>query len=127
MKRQLIKNPVLDKVTKRFIKRGFQVNGNKLSGTLKIKKIRSYPTGMSWSPFAYEVDIIFEGNLYANCGQGSAWLDSSVLTKEHISKIKVNKFIKKEVKDIVIDSLNLFGIQELKYYDQFVINKVSWV
>lgn len=127
MKKQLVKNPITDKLTKKFSNRGFNANTNKLSGVLSIKKVRSYDTGISFCPLVFDVDIIFKGKIYAFHNGKAEWLDSTIASLPSISKIKLNKFIKKQITDTVIDTLHLFGISQLPNSVDFKISKVTWI
>lgn len=75
-----------------------------------------------------EVDVIFEGSIYVNFNRKKDWYSSSVMTDVfpnagRVSKIKVNRFIRRNIFFDVKTYLKYFDI-ELPYYD--LIKKIIW-
>ncbi len=92
---------------------------------LKIKKVRKYKTEWSWAPFFHEVDIIFEGKIYASIGGQSDWLSCEILSKNGISKIKLNKFFRRKLEDSVESFCELVGL-DVKSYGSIKIKNIIW-
>ena len=135
MKPQLKKNTTLDKIVKKFYSRGFQFVDERIKGQLKIKKVRVYEdrTGhrgnFTFCSRQYEVDFIFEGELMAiNPDNGNLeWLKSDVVNNPNVSKIKVNKVLRRKLENRGLDIMELFGVEEVKYYGMVKLKKVSWI
>lgn len=98
------------------------VKGGRLSGSAYVKKIRKYDAGNKYSPFFYEVDIIFVGEMFARIDKNSTWLTSEIMERKGVSKIKVNKIIRKDVEDAFRRASSLFNIPQW----DFTIKKVEW-
>lgn len=108
------------KVVKKFGNK-ISVSNSYLKGTFSIKNYRQY-THLD------EVDIIFEGFIYVNYNRKKEWYSSSVMTDVFpnggkVSKIKVNRFIRRNIFFDVKTYLKYFDI-ELPYYD--LIKKIIW-
>jgi len=135
MKPQLKKNTTLDKIVKKFYSRGFQFVDERIKGQLKIKKVRLYEDrtvhrgNFTFCSRQYEVDFIFEGELMAiNPDNGNLeWLKSDVVNNPNVSKIKVNKVLRRKLENRVLDIMELFGVEEVKYYGMVKLKKVSWI
>jgi len=106
------------KMIKRFSEREIASN-DFIKGSFVIKNWRKYT-------FRDEVDIEFSGEIYAKISMESTWLNSKILTnkKYSISKIKVNRFIRKKIFLDVKIYLAYFGINLKSYHD---IIKIKWV
>lgn len=128
MKPQLKKNTTLDKIVKKFYSRGFQFVDERIKGQLKIKKVRLYED-IIYRTRQYEVDFIFEGELMAiNPDNGNLeWLKSDVVNNPNVSKIKVNKVLRRKLENRVLDIMELFGVDEVKYYGMVKLKKVTWI
>lgn len=135
MKPQLKKNTTLDKIVKKFYSRGFQFVDERIKGQLKIKKVRLYedrtvhPGNFTFCSRQYEVDFIFEGELMAiNPDNGNLeWLKSDIVNYPNVSKIKVNKVLRRKLENRVLDIMELFGVDEVKYYGMVKLKKVTWI
>ena len=119
MKKELIKDQKLNTLIQKMNRRGVMV------GKLKIKKVRKYKTEWSWAPFFHEVDIIFEGKIYASVGSGSNWLSSEILSQNGISKVKLNKFFRRRLEDSVESFCELVGL-DVKSYGTIKIKNIIW-
>jgi len=94
------------------------VNNEYLKGTIRIVNYRRYS-------YRSEVDVTFEGQIYvAINGRKSDWHDTSVLTKYNISKVKLNRFLRKKSFTEVQNRLNYYGIT-LRVYNN--IKKIKWI
>lgn len=128
MKPQLKKNTTLDKIVKKFYSRGFQFVDERVKGQVKIKKVRLYED-IIYCTRQYEVDFIFEGELMAiNPDNGNLeWLKSDIVNYPNVSKIKVNKVLRRKLENRVLDIMELFGVEEVKYYGMVKLKKVIWI
>jgi len=106
------------KMIKKFSERKIGCN-DYIRGNFVIKNWRKYQ-------FRDEVDIEFSGEIYAKIVMESNWLSSEILTnkKRQVSKIKVNRFIRKKIFLDVKIYLAYFGINLKTYHD---IIKIKWV
>ena len=135
MKPQLKKNTTLDKIVKKFYSRGFQFVDERVKGQVKIKKVRLYEdqtvsgSYVNYCTRQYEVDFIFEGELMAiNPDNGNLeWLKSDIVNYPNVSKIKVNKVLRRKLENRVLDIMELFGVDEVKYYGMVKLKKVTWI
>lgn len=97
------------------------VSNDSLRGTFTIKNYRKY----KYHP---EVDLIFEGEIYVTLNRKRDWYDSSVLNKvlsngARISKVKLNRFMRKKIMFEVKTYCNYFDV-DLTSYD--LIKKIIW-
>ena len=110
----------LQKVVHKF-SREIPVSNNKLKGTFTIKRYRKYM-------LRDEVDIIFEGKIFVNYMRKMDWYQSSILTETtkgwKISKIKLNRFIRRNIYKEIRLHLNYFDIPHFHSY--YNIIKVIW-
>jgi len=125
MKKELIKDQKLNTLIQKMNRRGVMVSNSQVDGKLKIKKVRKYKTEWSWAPFFHEVDIIFEGKIYASVGSGSNWLSSEILSQNGISKVKLNKFFRRRLEDSVESFCELVGL-DVKSYGTIKIKNIIW-
>lgn len=125
MEKELIKDPKLNTIVQKLSKKGVLVSNNQLDGVLKFKKIRKYKTDYSWAPYFHEVDVIFQGKIYASVGGKSEWLNNDILTKSGISKVKLNKFFRRKLEDSVESFCELVGL-DVKYCGSFKIKNIIW-
>ncbi len=125
MKKELIKDQKLNALIQKMNRRGIMVSSRQVEGKLKIKKVRKYKTEWSWAPFFHEVDIIFEGKIYASIGGQSDWLSCEILSKNGISKIKLNKFFRRKLEDSVESFCELVGL-DVKSYGSIKIKNIIW-
>jgi len=94
-----------------------QVENPKIKGKFTVIGYRQYYG--SWS----EIDIIFEGQIYCRLGPKVGWFGSSILKNDRVSKICVNRFIRRNLFTKVDLHSKLFGIS-LLHYSQ--IKKLKW-
>ena len=109
----------ITKVVKKFGNK-ISISNTYLRGTFTIKNYRKYS-------HLDEVDIIFEGEIHVNFNRKKDWYNSSIMTNPlpnvRVSKIKVNRFIRRNMFFDVKTYLKYFDI-ELPYYD--LIKKIIW-
>ena len=125
MKKELIKDQKLNTLIQKMNRRGVMVSNSHVDGKLKIKKVRKYKTEWSWAPLFHEVDIIFEGKIYASIGGQSDWLSCEILSKNGISKVKLNKFFRRRLEDSVESFCELVGL-DVKSYGTIKIKNIIW-
>lgn len=93
------------------------VKNDYLDGVIKIKNYRKYT-------HIHEVDVSFVGKIYVKVyREPRAWHDVSVLTKYNISKIKLNRFLRRGMLTEIQIRMNYFGAEIRDYYN---IQKVKW-
>jgi hypothetical protein len=69
--------------------------------------------------------VAFTGKMYGRMGRNpNVWLSSEVLNMERVSKIRINRFIKKSLVKKIESRLALFGL-ELRHYSE--IKKLKWI
>lgn len=116
-------NQLVKKVLKKYPKVVIRKK-DALDGVVYIKNIRWY------RHLGVEVDIEYHGKIFAKLGLQRQWFDSSIMTeKKHsgvyrVSKIKLNRFIRKSVFNDLKSYLGLFDI-DLRFYNY--IKKIKWV
>lgn len=87
-----------------------------LNGTISIKNLRVYSYHM-------EIDVEYSGKVFLRYARASKWYDSSIKNQKNISKIKLNRILKKYVINDITFQLNMFGLN-LKHWD--TIKKINW-
>ena len=97
--------------------KGFKVENNFVKGTVKLQNIRFY-----FGSYV-EVEVLFEGKLKARYFKVTDWFGTELLDFERISKIKINRKIKKSIYDDLRRKLKFFDIN-LTDYSQ--IKKIKW-
>jgi hypothetical protein len=95
-----------------------KINSSNLRGIYRIQNIRFYNFTVM------EVDIIFEGELYGRMYSKFDWLKSEILTNPRVSKIKINRRLRKNLQHEISRRLNYFGLPNLYNYD--LIKKINW-
>jgi hypothetical protein len=94
-----------------------RISNEYLDGVIKIKNYRKYH-------HIHEVDVCFVGKIHVKIyRQVKTWHDSSVLKKYNISKIKLNRFLRRTMLDEVQIRMNYFGVEIRDYYN---IQKIKW-
>lgn len=97
------------------------VDNKNMRGFFAIKNIRKYQ-------FRVEVDIVFKGEIQARIGRNLDWHDNSILNQElkgyKISKIKLNRFMRKSIFHEVKNYLKYYS-EELKNYSDII--KIKWL
>lgn len=87
-----------------------------LNGVISIKNFRKYHN-------RNEVDVVFTGKIFAKTGQTNEWHGTEVFRLNTISKIKLNRFLRKSCLLEVRIRMNYFGIRIKNYTD---IVKIDW-
>jgi hypothetical protein len=117
----LIQDTISKAIKKSLVKWGeFPIDNSCLRGTVTINNYRQYQ-------FRHEVDIEFKGEIFVRiANENIDWHDSSIVTcgKYRISKIKLNRFIRKSVLKEVCIRMNYFGVNIKEYQN---VNKIKWV
>jgi hypothetical protein len=108
----------IKKTVKKFSGNDISFTNGTLRGSFKITNFRKYP-------MHHEVDVEFNGELFAKISvlDGRRWLSSEIYGQKNISKIKVNKLIKKNILSDVRTNAAYFGI-EIKWIEN--IKKITW-
>jgi hypothetical protein len=106
------------KVLKKYSKVDVASYNENLRGSFVIKNYRKYK-------FHEEVDVEFNGEIFAKLNESpnSEWLNSSIYNKETISKVKVNRFIRRFLFNEVRDYCRYFGV-DIKFLTD--IKKINW-
>jgi hypothetical protein len=110
---------VIKKSLKKFSKREIASFNDRLRGSFTIFGFRKYQ-------FINEVDIEFNGEICArhNSSAVLTWFKSDIYNQNGVSKIKVNKLIKRAIFKEVKDQAAYFGIN-LRYIEE--IKKIKWI
>lgn len=95
----------------------------RLDGYCYIKKIRKYEMGNKYRPYTYQVDFVFVGKIFARVDSQSTWLTNEIMTRKNISKIKVNRMIRREIETSFRNRCGLFNISAW----DFDVKKVEWL
>lgn len=96
------------------------VDNKNMRGFFTIKNIRKYQ-------FRVEVDIVFKGEIQARIGRNPDWYNNTILNEETgytISKIKLNRFMRKSIFHEVKNNLKYYS-EELKNYSDII--KIQWL
>ena len=110
---------VTKKLLKKFSKKDIASFNDKIRGSFNIVGFRKYQ-------FTNEVDIEFNGEICArhNSFGNAKWFKSDIYGQNGVSKIKVNKLIKRSIFNEVKDQAAYFGIN-LRYIEE--IKKIKWI
>ena len=110
---------VIKKSLKKFSKKEIASFNDRLRGSFTIVGFRKYQ-------FINEVDIEFNGEICArhNSSAVLTWFKSDIYNQNGVSKIKVNKLIKRAIFKEVKDQAAYFGIN-LRYIEE--IKKIKWI
>ena len=94
------------------------ISSNVLQGSFSISNIRFYK-------YNIEVDVLFKGKMLGKMGKKpNSWLSSEILNQERVSKIRINRHIKKRLYDNVNSRLSIFGEGLFSYS---YIKKIKWI
>ena len=109
----------IKKALKKFSGNDISLSNGTLRGSFKIKNFRKYP-------MHHEVDIEFKGELFAKTSvlEGKRWYSSEIYGQKNISKIKVNKLIKRHILSEIKAHAVYFGIN-IKFTQN--LKKITWV
>ena len=120
MGRYLIQDTTSKAIKKSLKKWGeFPVNNGGLKGVIIIKNYRKYQ-------FRDEVDIEFRGEIFVRIvNENRCWYGNEILSnkKYRISKVKLNRFLRKAVLQEVRIRMNYFGVNIKEYQN---VNKIKW-
>lgn len=96
-----------------------QIENNKVKGGVRFVGYRKY----SWGE---QIDIEFIGSIHARTGYKLEWMNSSIMEDKgrKVSKVKVNRFIKKHCLSDIQIYLGYFGV---KIDDYSKITKLKWL
>jgi hypothetical protein len=121
MSRYVIENSETIQIKKLLKKFGeLSINNSRINGTIVIKNYRKYL-------FSQEIDIEFKGQIFAVIhGDKKTWFGSDSLNNSelNLSKIKVNRYLKKNALTDIQMRMRYFGV-ELGNYQS--ISKVKWI
>lgn len=95
----------------------FDIDNDNAKGKVNVIGYRKYQ-------FRDEFDIEFTGQIKARMNGKLEWVSSEVLKRKNISKIKVNRFIRREVFKILKPRVRYFSI-DLRWYSD--IKKLKWI
>lgn len=99
----------------------FNIDDERIKGVVEIIGYRKYAWGE-------EIDIKFTGKVSArmNYSDTPIWYDSSVMTDKgiNVSKVKINRLIKKRCFDNVKQRMHYFDVRIHTYS---VIKKIKWI
>lgn len=95
-----------------------QVSNVTLEGHLVISRYRQYT-------YYTEADVTFFGKIYCKIGTNRKWYTKDELfsAAKNISKIRLNRLIRKYIIKDLREHLTYFGV-EIKHYSQ--IKKINW-
>ena len=118
MGRYLIQNDYTKGVKKSLKKWGeIPISTNYLDGTITITNFRMYG-------LYSEVDVTFTGKIYVRIGREKRdWHSTTILKTHNISKVKLNRFLRKSSLFEVQVRMNYFGVDLRDYYN---IGKIKW-
>jgi len=121
MGRYLIQDTESKAIKKSLIKWGeFPVSNGALNGIIIIKNYRKYP-------HRHEVDIEFKGEIFVRIyNENRTWHTSDVLNdkKFRISKVKLNRYLRRNSLNDVQMRMRYFGVNVSDYQ---YISKVKWL
>jgi hypothetical protein len=92
------------------------VDDNSLKGTIKIVNHRKYQ-------FTSEIDIVFEGKILVIVNARETWIDYSFSNNHKVSKIKLNRYLRRKCYSHIKHRLNYFDILIRHNTD---IKKINW-
>jgi hypothetical protein len=121
-----IKDQEVSIINKTLPKLKVEVDDDGLKGSMTISKVRKYQPYADnikingRTPENWEIEIIFNGLLKGKLNKVE-WFSSEVLERKEVSKIRVNKIIRRKLYNFVESRLLFWGISDYK------IKKVTWV
>lgn len=121
---RMLKTPSA-KATSKIVKKygtKLPISNSYIKGDITIKNFRTYD-------YACEIDVSFEGEILVSYAGKKQWYGSSIMAVtstngRRVSKIKVNRFIKKNMFFELKTHLKYFDV-DLVYYD--LIKKITWI
>ena len=121
-----IKDQEVSVINKTLLNQKVEVDENGLKGSLTISRVRKYQPYTDnikingKTPENWEIEILFKGKLKGKLDK-LEWFSSEILDRKNVSKIRVNKIIKRQLYNFVETRLLFWGISDFK------IKKVIWV
>lgn len=121
-----IKDQEVSVLNKTLLKQKVEVDVDGLKGSLTISRVRKYQPHADnikingKTPENWEIEITFNGLLKGKLDKVE-WFSSVILERKNVSKIRVNKIIKRKLYNLVETRLLFWGIYDYK------IKKVTWV
>lgn len=98
-----------------------------IEGEILLQNVRFYKTSFKYDssfPYVLEVDVLFKGKIKARKAHNPLeWYSSKILKDNGVSKIKINRFIRKLIVDKIKNRLVYFGLGLNGYYE---IKKLNW-
>ena len=98
-----------------------------IEGKILLQNVRFYRTSFKYDssfPYLLEVDVLFKGKIRARKGHTSLeWYSSKIQKENGISKVKINRFIRKLIVDKIQNRLAYFGLKLNGHYE---IKKLNW-
>ena len=109
----------IKKIIKKFSGDKINPTNQKLRGSFKITNFRKYP-------FSDEIDIEFKGEIFAKTSLfgRQEWLSSEIYSQKGVSKIKINRLIKRHILSEIKAHAVYFGIN-IKFTQN--LKKITWV
>ena len=95
-----------------------------LDGNFSIKRIRKYRPYSKFSQSYYEIDLVLKGKLLAKWNYKETWYGSEILKESGVSKIKVNRLIRRYILNDVNEFLLTFGLEA---GNNLKIKQVEWI
>lgn len=110
-------NRILKSFVVKYVK-DIEVSSHTLQGTFSIKNIRFYK-------YTVEIDVLYKGKIFGRRGgDKNNWLSSDILKEDRVSKVRVNKMIRKALLSKLESRLELFDIT-LRHYSY--IKTLKWI
>ena len=118
MARYIVENIETKGIKKSLKKWGeIPIRTDHLDGVIRIKNYRRY----RW---AEEVDVTFEGKIFVRISHESRhWHTTSVFESHNISKVKLNRFLRRNCLFDVKTRMKYFGVEIPDYHN---IKKINW-
>ena len=122
-----IKDQEVSVINKTLLKQKVEVDENGLKGSLTISRVRKYQPYADnikingKTPENWEIEILFNGKLKGKLDK-LEWFSSEILDKKNVSKIRVNKIIKRNLVKILqriflIRTIKELGIGKIEVQD----------
>jgi hypothetical protein len=93
------------------------ISNEHVDGVIKIQNYRKY----NWRE---EVDVVFEGKIHVRVARTKKeWHTNSIVKTHNISKVLLNRFLRKNCLFEVKTRMKYFGVEIADYID---IKKIKW-
>lgn len=97
--------------------KNIKIENNQVKGTFSVSGYRKYNYGE-------ELDVEFNGIIHVKLGRKPYfWYGKEVVNESNVSKIKLNRFLKKSIYKELKRHTAYFGVN-LRYYSE--IKKIIW-